>query len=73
MIFYFFISFFSADLHEFFFSSFLGKSPSSSESTTPEALSPSAVPPLHPIKEGQSVVGCSATHRDNSPVETTAL
>ncbi|KAL0267249.1 UNVERIFIED_CONTAM: hypothetical protein PYX00_009578 [Menopon gallinae] len=49
-----------------------GKSPSSSESTTPESLT-STVPPLHPIKEGQPVLGCTQACRDPSPIETTAL
>jgi hypothetical protein len=64
----------------------IGRSPSSSESTTPEALTPSASPPsLQPIKEGccqqsqivslpQTKVGGGTTPvRSSSPVESTAL
>lgn len=49
-----------------------GRSPSSSESTTPEALTPSANPPsLQPIKENY----CQLPNpvRSPSPVESTAL
>lgn len=65
---------------------YIGRSPSSSESTTPEALTPSANPPcLQPIKEGccqqshlislpRTKVGGGATPvRSSSPVESTAL
>lgn len=65
---------------------YTGRSPSSSESTTPEALTPSANPPsLQPIKEGccqqshlvslpRTKVGGGATPvRSSSPVESTAL
>jgi hypothetical protein len=69
---------------EFFYCT--GRSPSSSESTTPEALTPSANPPsLQPIKEGccqqshiissprTKVGGGTTPVRSSSPVESTAL
>ncbi|XP_067015771.1 LIM domain kinase 1 [Anabrus simplex] len=65
---------------------YTGRSPSSSESTTPEALTPSAnPPPLQPIKEGccqqsplitpprNRTTGGSTPVRSPSPVESTAL
>ncbi|XP_069685846.1 LIM domain kinase 1 isoform X3 [Periplaneta americana] len=71
---------------EFDIYNYTGRSPSSSESTTPEALTPSANPPsLQPIKEGccqqnhllsstRNRVGGGATPvRSSSPVESTAL
>ncbi|XP_023716661.1 LIM domain kinase 1 isoform X3 [Cryptotermes secundus] len=71
---------------EFDIYNYTGRSPSSSESTTPEALTPSANPPsLQPIKEGccqQSHIvssprpkagGGTTPVRSSSPVESTAL
>ncbi|KAE8746611.1 hypothetical protein FOCC_FOCC006595 [Frankliniella occidentalis] len=56
-----------------------GRSPNSSESTTPEARTPESVrpnpPPLHAIKEGQSTSldGSCGFVDASSPVESTAL
>jgi hypothetical protein len=71
---------------EFKIFNYAGRSPSSSESTTPEALTPSANPPsLQPIKEGccqqNHIVSSPRTKggggttpvRSSSPVESTAL
>ncbi|GLH05264.1 LIM domain kinase 1 [Gryllus bimaculatus] len=71
---------------EFDIYNYSGRSPSSSESTTPEALTPSSnPPPLHPIKEGccqqkhilPTPRGCTpggnTPARCVSPVESTAL
>lgn len=53
---------------------FLGKSPNSSESTTPEDSVPATVPPpLLPIEEGQVVVKYAKPPEKDSTVETTAL
>ncbi|KAK6636586.1 hypothetical protein RUM43_010248 [Polyplax serrata] len=51
-----------------------GKSPNSSESTTPEDSVPATVPPpLLPIEEGQVVVKYANPPEKDSTVETTAL
>ncbi|XP_063218880.1 LIM domain kinase 1 isoform X2 [Bacillus rossius redtenbacheri] len=57
---------------EFDIYNYKGRSPSSSESTTPEALTPAVnSPPLLPIKEGDSFQ--TTQPRSLSPVESTAL
>ncbi|XP_046980150.1 LIM domain kinase 1 [Schistocerca americana] len=59
---------------EFDIFNYTGRSPSSSESTTPEALTPSAnQPPLQPIEEGRCQIPLPTPVRSPSPVESTAL